>query len=168
MASTNAAGTAPDLILVDGSSYLYRAFHALPPLTNSRGEPTGAVHGVLNMLHKLLRDYPGTRLAVVFDAPGRTFRDDLYAEYKAHRPPMPDELRSQIEPLLQAVTGMGLPLLRIVGVEADDVIGTLARRAAAAGERVLISTGDKDMAQLVDEQQIRPGCHKCGQALGPL
>ena len=140
----------PDLILVDGFSYLYRAFHALPPLANSRGEPTGAVHGVLNMLHKLLRDFPGTRLAVVFDAPGRTFRDDLFAEYKAHRPPMPDELRAQIEPLLQAVAAMGLPLLRIDGVEADDVIGTLARRAATAGEHVLISTGDKDMAQLVD------------------
>ncbi len=141
----------PDLILVDGFSYLYRAFHALPPLANSRGEPTGAVHGVLNMLHKLLREFPGTRLAVVFDAPGRTFRDELFAEYKAHRPPMPDELRAQIEPLLQAVAAMGLPLLRIDGVEADDVIGTLARRAATAGERVLISTGDKDMAQLVDE-----------------
>lgn len=140
----------PDLILVDGFSYLYRAFHALPPLANSRGEPTGAVHGVLNMLHKLLREFPGTRLAVVFDAPGRTFRDDLFAEYKAHRPPMPDELRAQIEPLLQAVAAMGLPLLRIDGVEADDVIGTLARRAATAGEHVLISTGDKDMAQLVD------------------
>jgi DNA polymerase I len=144
--------TTPDLILVDGSSYLYRAFHALPPLANSRGEPTGAVHGVLNMLHKLLREYPRTRLAVVFDAPGKTFRDELFAEYKAHRPPMPDDLRAQIDPLLQAVTGMGLPLLRIAGVEADDVIGTLARRAAAAGERVLISTGDKDMAQLVDER----------------
>ncbi len=143
--------TPPDLILVDGFSYLYRAFHALPPLANSRGEPTGAVHGVLNMLHKLLRDFPGTRLAVVFDAPGKTFRDELFAEYKAQRPPMPDDLRSQIEPLLQAVAAMGLPLLRIDGVEADDVIGTLARRAAAAGERVLISTGDKDMAQLVDE-----------------
>jgi DNA polymerase-1 len=142
----------PDLILVDGSSYLYRAFHALPPLSTSRGEPTGAVHGVLNMLKKLLRDYPGTRLAVVFDAPGRTFRDDLFAQYKAHRPPMPDDLRAQIEPLLAAVTGMGLPLLRIVGVEADDVIGTLATRAAAAGEQVLISTGDKDMAQLVNER----------------
>ncbi len=142
----------PDLILVDGSSYLYRAFHALPPLSNSRGEPTGAVHGVLNMLKKLLRDYPGTRLAVVFDAPGKTFRDDLFAQYKAHRPPMPDDLRAQIEPLLAAVTGMGLPLLRIVGVEADDVIGTLATRAAAAGEQVLISTGDKDMAQLVNER----------------
>jgi DNA polymerase-1 len=142
----------PDLILVDGSSYLYRAFHALPPLSNSRGEPTGAVHGVLNMLKKLLRDYPGTRLAVVFDAPGKTFRDDLFAQYKAHRPPMPDDLRAQIEPLLQAVTGMGLPLLRIGGVEADDVIGTLATRAAAAGEQVLISTGDKDIAQLVNER----------------
>ena len=142
----------PDLILVDGFSYLYRAFHALPPLATSRGEPTGAVHGVLNMLKKLLRDYPGTPLAVVFDAPGRTFRDDLFAQYKAHRPPMPDDLRAQIEPLLQAVTGIGLPLLRIVGVEADDVIGTLAQRAAAAGEQVLISTGDKDMAQLVNER----------------
>ena len=142
----------PDLILVDGSSYLYRAFHALPPLATSRGEPTGAVHGVLNMLKKLLRDYPGTRLAVVFDAPGKTFRDELFAQYKAHRPPMPDDLRAQIEPLLQAVAGMGLPLLRIVGVEADDVIGTLAQRAAAAGEQVLISTGDKDMTQLVNER----------------
>jgi DNA polymerase-1 len=142
----------PDLILVDGSSYLYRAFHALPPLSTSRGEPTGAVHGVLNMLKKLLRDYPGTPLAVVFDAPGRTFRDDLFAQYKAHRPPMPDDLRAQIEPLLAAVTGMGLPLLRIGGVEADDVIGTLATRAAAAGEQVLISTGDKDIAQLVNER----------------
>ena len=142
----------PDLILVDGSSYLYRAFHALPPLATSRGEPTGAVHGVLNMLKKLLRDYPGTPLAVVFDAPGRTFRDDLYAQYKAHRPPMPDDLRAQIEPLLQAVAGMGLPMLRVVGVEADDVIGTLAQRAATAGEQVLISTGDKDMAQLVNER----------------
>ena len=142
----------PDLLLVDGSSYLYRAFHALPPLSNSRGEPTGAVHGVLNMLHKLLRDYPNARVAVVFDAPGKTFRDDLFAEYKSHRPPMPDDLRAQIEPLLTAVSGMGLPLLRIVGVEADDVIGTLAQRAAAIGEQVLISTGDKDMAQLVNER----------------
>jgi len=142
----------PDLVLVDGFSYLYRAFHALPPLTNSRGEPTGAVHGVINMLHKLRREYPSQRMAVVFDAPGRTFRDDLYAEYKSHRPPMPDDLRSQIDPLMAAVTGMGLPLLRIAGVEADDVIGTLACRAAAAGQRVLISTGDKDMAQLVDDR----------------
>src|SRR6266436_6947354 len=142
----------PDLLLVDGFSYLYRAFHALPPLSNSRGEPTGAVHGVLNMLHKLLREYPHTRIAVVFDAPGKTFRDELFAEYKAHRPPMPDDLRAQIEPLLAAVGGMGLPLLRIAGVEADDVIGTLAQRAAAIGQQVLISTGDKDMAQLVNER----------------
>jgi DNA polymerase-1 len=142
----------PDLLLVDGSSYLYRAFHALPPLSNSRGEPTGAVHGVLNMLHKLLREYPKARVAVVFDAPGKTFRDDLFAEYKSHRPPMPDDLRAQIEPLLIAVSAMGLPLLRITGVEADDVIGTLAQRSAARGEQVLISTGDKDIAQLVNER----------------
>src|SRR5512139_3464012 len=121
----------PDLVLVDGSSYLYRAFHALPPFSNSRGEPTGAVFGVLNMLNKFLKDYDPERIAVVFDAPGKTFRDDLFAEYKAHRPPMPDDLRSQIEPLLAAVQGLGLPLLRESGVEADDVIGTLARRAAS-------------------------------------
>jgi DNA polymerase-1 len=144
-------GNTPDLVLVDGSSYLYRAFHALPPLTNSAGEPTGAVHGVLNMLLKFLRDYAPARVAVVFDAPGRTFRDELFAEYKAQRPPMPDELRSQIAPLLEAVEALGLPVLRVPGVEADDVIGTLARQAAQRGARVLISTGDKDMAQLVDE-----------------
>ncbi len=143
--------SAAPLILIDGSSYLYRAFHALPPLANSRGEPTGAVFGVLNMLRKFLQEQPDCPMVVVFDAPGKTFRDDLFAEYKAHRPPMPDDLRSQIEPLLAAVTAMGLPLLRITGVEADDVIGTLARRAADAGKPVLISTGDKDMAQLVDE-----------------
>ncbi len=137
------------LVLIDGSSYLYRAFHALPPLGNSRGEPTGAVLGVLNMLNKLIKDEAPERIAVVFDAPGRTFRDELFEAYKAHRPPMPDDLRAQIEPLLAAVEAMGLPLLRIAGVEADDVIGTLARRAAAAGLSVLISTGDKDMAQLV-------------------
>jgi DNA polymerase I len=139
------------LILVDGSSYLYRAFHALPPLNNSRGEPTGAVFGVLNMLQKFLREQEGN-IVVVFDAPGKTFRDDLFAEYKAHRPPMPDDLRSQIEPLLAAVSALGLPLLRIPGVEADDVIGTLACRAAARGESVVISTGDKDMAQLVNDR----------------
>ena len=139
------------LILVDGSSYLYRAFHALPPLANSRGESTGAVYGVLNMLLRFAREHQDGRVVVVFDAPGRTFRDDLFAQYKAHRPPMPDELRSQVEPLLAAVQALGLPLLRIVGVEADDVIGTLATRAAAAGEHVIISTGDKDMAQLVCE-----------------
>jgi DNA polymerase I len=140
-----------DLVLFDGSSYLYRAFHALPPLSNSRGEPTGAVHGVLNMLLKFLKEYRPAHIAVVFDAPGRTFRDDLFAQYKAHRPMMPDDLRSQIEPLHSIIRAQGLPLLRIAGVEADDVIGTLACRAASAGQRVLISTGDKDMAQLVNE-----------------
>lgn len=143
---------AADLVLVDGSSYLYRAFHALPPLTNARGEPTGAVLGVVNMLQKLLREQPQAQIAVVFDAPGKTFRDELFAEYKSHRPPMPDDLRAQVEPLLAIVQALGLPLLRISGVEADDVIGTLARRAADAGKKVLISTGDKDMAQLVDAQ----------------
>jgi DNA polymerase I len=139
------------LVLVDGSSYLYRAFHALPPLTNSRGEPTGAVLGVLNMLLRMQREQNPELVAVVFDAPGRTFRDDLFAEYKSHRPPMPDDLRSQIEPLIDAVQALGLPLLRISGVEADDVIGTLAQRAVDSGLQVLISTGDKDMAQLVNE-----------------
>ena len=137
------------LLLVDGSSYLYRAFHALPPLTNSKGEPTGAVLGVINMLNKLMKEESPSRVAVVFDAPGRTFRDDLFDQYKAHRAPMPDDLRSQVQPLLDAVAAMGLPLLRIVGVEADDVIGTLATQAADAGYEVVISTGDKDMAQLV-------------------
>ncbi|HEX6572936.1 MAG TPA: 5'-3' exonuclease H3TH domain-containing protein, partial [Steroidobacteraceae bacterium] len=140
------------LVLVDGSSYLYRAFHALPPLTNSRGEPTGAVLGVLNMLHRMLREQNPQRVAVVFDAPGGTFRDALFAEYKAHRPAMPDDLRAQIEPLIAAVEALGLPLLRIAGVEADDVIGTLAQRAADSGVPVLISTGDKDMAQLVNDR----------------
>jgi DNA polymerase I len=140
----------PDLVLVDASSYVYRAFYALPPLSNSRGEPTGALLGVLNMLLKFLKDYQPRRIAVVFDAPGRTFRDELFTEYKAHRPSMPDDLRAQIEPLLQMIRAQGLPLLRVPGVEADDVIGTLAVRAAAAGQSVLISTGDKDMAQLVD------------------
>ena len=142
----------PDLVLVDGSSYLYRAFHALPPFSNSRGEPTGAVFGVLNMLNKFLKDYDPGRIAVVFDAPGKTFRDELFAEYKAHRPPMPDDLRAQIQPLLDAVKGMGLPILREQGVEADDVIGTLACTAAKQNLSVLISTGDKDMAQLVSPQ----------------
>jgi len=141
--------TRPDLVLVDGSSYLYRAFFALPPFTNSRGEPTGAVFGVLNMLNKFLKDYDPKRIAVVFDAPGKTFRDELFAAYKAHRPPMPDDLRAQIDPLFEAVKGMGLPILRETGVEADVVIGTLACAAARQALSVLISTGDKDMAQLV-------------------
>jgi DNA polymerase-1 len=142
--------TARKLLLVDGSSYLYRAFHALPPLTSSKGEPTGAVLGVLNMLNKLMKEEAPERVAVVFDAPGRTFRDDLFDQYKAHRTPMPDDLRSQLPPLLEAVAALGLPLLRVAGVEADDVIGTLAVQGSAAGFDVLISTGDKDMAQLVD------------------
>ncbi len=140
------------LVLVDGSSYLYRAFHALPSLTNSRGQPTGAVYGVLNMLRRLLADYDTSHVAVVFDAKGKTFRDELYPEYKAHRPPMPEELRSQIEPLHAAVEALGLPLIMVEGVEADDVIGTLAQQATGQGMATLISTGDKDMAQLVNEQ----------------
>ncbi|HXP64498.1 MAG TPA: DNA polymerase I [Steroidobacteraceae bacterium] len=141
--------SARKLILVDGSGYLYRAFHALPPLTNSRGEPTGAVLGVLNMLNKMIKEEAPDRIAVVFDAPGRTFRDDLFDQYKAHREPMPDNLTAQVQPLYDVVAAMGVPLLRVPGVEADDVIGTLARLGADAGFKVLISTGDKDMAQLV-------------------
>ncbi|MGU3416277.1 DNA polymerase I [Enterobacteriaceae bacterium C34A] len=137
------------LILVDGSSYLYRAYHAFPPLTNSAGEPTGAMYGVLNMLRSLILQYQPTHAAVVFDAKGKTFRDELFEHYKSHRPPMPDDLRAQIEPLHAMVKAMGLPLLAVSGVEADDVIGTLAREAEKAGRPVLISTGDKDMAQLV-------------------
>jgi DNA polymerase-1 len=143
--------SASRLVLVDGSSYLYRAFHAIPPLSTKAGEPTNAVLGVVNMLYKLLDEEKPERMAVVFDAPGRTFRDDMYAEYKADRAPMPDELRAQVEPLFEAIKGMGICLLRIEGVEADDVIGTLARQATAAGQSTLISTGDKDLAQLVDE-----------------
>jgi DNA polymerase-1 len=140
------------LVLVDGSGYLYRAFHALPPLQNSRGEPTGAVLGVVNMLNKLCREESPELIAVVFDAPGRTFRDELFEQYKAQRTPMPDDLRSQLQPLLDCVDAMGLPMLRIAGVEADDVIGTLAKRAAAQDFDVLISTGDKDIAQMVSDR----------------
>lgn len=137
------------LILVDGSSYLYRAYHAFPPLTNRAGEPTGAMYGVLNMLRSLILQYQPTHAVVVFDAKGKTFRDELFEDYKSHRPPMPDDLRAQIEPLHTMVKAMGLPLLAVSGVEADDVIGTLAREAEKIGRPVLISTGDKDMAQLV-------------------
>jgi DNA polymerase I len=140
----------PPLILVDGSSYLYRAFHALPALSNSRGEPTGAVLGVVNMVLKFMKERHPEHIAVVFDASGRTFRDELFAQYKAHRPRMPDDLRAQVDPLFAILRALGLPLIRIEGVEADDVIGTLACRAARAGLQVLISTSDKDMAQLVD------------------
>jgi DNA polymerase-1 len=138
------------LVLVDGSSYLYRAFHALPPLTTSKGLPTGAVKGVLNMLKSLRKQYPESPFAVVFDAKGGTFRDEMFAEYKANRPSMPDDMRVQIDFLHNCVKGLGYPLLCVEGVEADDVIGTLARSSAAANRPVVISTGDKDMAQLVD------------------
>jgi DNA polymerase-1 len=136
------------LVLIDGSSYLYRAFHALPPLTNAAGEPTGALFGVVNMLRATLKEQPDCA-AFVVDAPGRTFRDDLYPEYKANRPPMPDELRAQVQPMCDIVEALGFPILRIDGVEADDVIGTLAMEAAREGSTVTISTGDKDFAQLV-------------------
>jgi len=142
------------LVLVDGSSFLYRAFHALPPLSNSRGEPTGAVLGVANMLRKLIAAHDTRFVGVVFDAPGRTFRDDLFEAYKSHRPPMPDDLRAQIEPLHAIIRAMGLPLLSVTGVEANDVIGTLAVRAAELGYAVVIATGDKDMAQLVNERIV--------------
>jgi DNA polymerase-1 len=143
--------TDADLVLIDGSSYLYRAYHALPKLSNAAGEPTGALHGVLNMINKLVREEPAAHVAVVFDAPGKTFRDDMYADYKANRPPMPDDLRPQVQPLIDAVRAMGLPLLQIEGVEADDVIGTLCRQGAKKNLSVLVSTGDKDMAQLVGD-----------------
>jgi len=146
------ASKKPPFILVDGSSYLFRAFHALPPLTNSSGQPTGAVYGVINMLKKLVSEYQPEHMAVVFDAKGKTFRNDLYKEYKANRPPMPDDLRVQIEPLHDLVEALGYPKLVIKGVEADDVIGTLAIQAEALGMDVLISTGDKDMAQLVTDK----------------
>ena len=143
--------TKTPLILVDGSSYLYRAFHALPPLTNSKGVPTGAVKGVINMMRRMQKDYPQSTVVVVFDAKGKTFRDEIFSEYKAHRPPMPDDLRVQIEPIHNIIKAMGLPMLIIDGVEADDVIGTLAVQATVAEQPVIISTGDKDIAQLVNE-----------------
>ncbi|HDL6013420.1 TPA: DNA polymerase I [Mannheimia haemolytica] len=139
------------LVLVDGSSYLYRAFHAFPPLTNRLGEPTGAMYGVLNMLKSLISQVNPSHIAVVFDAKGKTFRDELFKQYKSHRPPMPDDLRPQIEPLHRIIKALGIPLISIEGVEADDVIGTLAVQAAKDGKDVLISTGDKDMAQLVND-----------------
>jgi DNA polymerase I len=141
----------PPFVLVDGSSYLFRAYHALPDLSNAKGEPTGAIVGVLNMLRRLLNDYQPEHIAVVFDAPGGSFRNDLYSQYKANRPPMPEDLRIQIEPLHDIIRAMGLPLVMVPGVEADDVIGTLARQATEQGMDTLISTGDKDMAQLVDK-----------------
>lgn len=140
------------LILVDGSSFLFRAYHAIPPLTNAKGEPTNAVYGVANMLKKLLEDHPGDYFAVIFDAPGKCFRHELYQDYKANRPPMPDDLRVQIEPLHCLIRAMGLPLIMESGVEADDVIGTLAKLGEQHGHEVIIVTGDKDMAQLVNER----------------
>ena len=142
---------APSLVLVDGSSYLYRAFHALPPLTTPDGRPTGAIRGVVSMVRKLIRDYEPTRMAVVFDAPGKTFRDEMFEQYKAHRPSMPEDLVAQIQPLHEIIRTMGVPVIVREGVEADDVIGTLALKAAAGKQTVVISTGDKDMAQLVNE-----------------
>ena len=138
-------------ILVDGSSYLFRAYHALPPLTNSKGHPTGAIHGVMNMLRKLINDLDPKYFAVIFDAKGKTFRNDLYKEYKANRPPMDEDLRCQIEPLHEIIRASGWPLLVIDNVEADDVIGTLATQASQLSLSTIISTGDKDMAQLVDD-----------------
>ena len=142
------------LILIDGSSFLFRAYHAVPPLSNPKGEPTNAIYGVSNMLRKLINDYPTDYFTVVFDAPGKTFRNDLYDQYKANRPPMPDDLRVQIAPLHELIKAMGLPLIMESGVEADDVLGALAQHAAAQGFKVIISTGDKDMAQLVTDQII--------------
>lgn len=143
----------PPFILVDGSSYLFRAYHVpqLQRMTNSKGMMTGAVFGVINMLKSLIKEFEPEHMAVVFDAKGKTFRNDLYPEYKANRPPMPEDLRQQIEPIHEIVKAMGLPLLVIEGVEADDVIGTLAKQACNEGRETLISTGDKDMAQLVSE-----------------
>ncbi len=151
--STPQIHTNPDspFILVDGSSYLFRAFHGMPPLTNGKGQATGAIFGVINMLGKLLEKYQPEKMAVIFDAKGPTFRHEMYSEYKAHRPPMPDELRSQIKPIHEIVKALGLPLLVIDGVEADDVMGTFAQQAAATKHNVLISTGDKDLAQLVND-----------------
>ncbi|BBG29604.1 DNA polymerase I [Zymobacter palmae] len=144
------AQAVPPIVLVDGSAYLYRAFHALPPLTTSDNRPTGAIRGVVSMLRSLINSWPDSPMAVVFDAKGKTFRDELFDQYKAHRPPMPDDLRAQIEPLHACVRALGLPLLCVEGVEADDVIGTLADQARDEGRQVIISTGDKDMAQLVN------------------
>lgn len=140
------------LLLVDGSSYLYRAFHALPDLRNRQNEPTGAVYGVLSMLRRLHKDFHADYSACVFDAKGKTFRDEIYPQYKAHRPPMPADLSGQIEPLHRCIEAMGWPILVIDGVEADDVIGTLAMQATRSGIQCVISTGDKDIAQLVDSR----------------
>ena len=142
------------LILVDGSSFLFRAYHAIPPLTSPKGVPTNAIHGVTNMLRKLISDYHSDYITVVFDAPGDTFRNELYDQYKANRPSMPDDLRVQIEPLHEIIRAMGLPLIIESGIEADDVMGVLAKQAEKQGYEIIISTGDKDMAQMVNEKII--------------
>ncbi|MGC4241978.1 MAG: DNA polymerase I, partial [Herbaspirillum sp.] len=139
------------MLLVDGSSYLYRAFHALPDMRNAEGAPTGALYGIINMLRRLRNDYPASYVACVFDAKGKTFRDDLYPDYKATRKSMPEDLALQIEPIHAAVRALGWPILMVEGIEADDVIGTLSVQATAAGLDTIVSTGDKDMAQLVNE-----------------
>ena len=139
------------LILVDGSSYLYRAYHALPPLMSSKNQPTGAIRGVISMINRILLDHPNSLLAVVFDAKGKTFRHKMFKAYKANRPPMPEDLVSQIQPINQIVEALGIKLLSIEGVEADDVIGTLAQQASDKGVDTVISTGDKDMTQLVNK-----------------
>ncbi|WP_417504795.1 DNA polymerase I [Marinomonas gallaica] len=140
------------MVLVDGSSYLYRAFHAIPPLTTSDGQPTNAARGVISMIRSLINNYPNSPIVVIFDAKGKTFRDEMYSEYKAQRPPMPDDLRVQIEPIHRMIEAMGLPLVVIDGVEADDVIGTIAKQIGEEGREVVVSTGDKDMAQLVTDK----------------
>ena len=150
-ATATAGMTDPPLVLVDGSSYLFRAFHAMPNLSTSSGFPTGAIYGVINMLRRLGNDFEGSPIAVVFDASGKTFRNDIFPEYKANRPPMPDELRQQVKPIHDIIDAMGIPLLVVPDVEADDVIGTLAAQATATRRRTVISTSDKDMAQLVGE-----------------
>ncbi|MGB2105591.1 MAG: 5'-3' exonuclease H3TH domain-containing protein, partial [Glaciecola sp.] len=142
------------IVLVDGSSYLFRAFHAMPPLTNSQGMPTGAIYGVVNMLKSLMLQFNPQQIGVIFDAKGKTFRDDMYPEYKANRPPMDPDLRCQIEPLHQIIAALGLPIYSVPGVEADDVIGTLSKQASSEGLFTVISTGDKDMAQLVDTNTV--------------
>ncbi|MGH8744704.1 MAG: 5'-3' exonuclease, partial [Burkholderiales bacterium] len=148
--ATNADSGRKTLLLVDGSSYLYRAFHALPDLRTSKGQPTGAIHGVLSMVRRLRRDYQSDYSACVFDAKGKTFREDWYPEYKANRPAMPDDLAEQIAPLHECIRALGWPLLIVEGVEADDVIGTLVSIAAREGVCSIVSTGDKDLAQLVN------------------
>ena len=140
------------IVLVDGSSYLYRAFHAMPNLMNSKGESTGAVYGIVNMLRRLIKEYGAANFSVVFDAPGPTFRDALYPDYKSNRPPMPQNLRDQITAVHEVIAALGLPLLCVKGVEADDVIGTLATQAANSNKDVVIISGDKDLAQLVNKR----------------